>query len=88
MAESVTSTNVFVHVEATRSHAGIGLLPCYMADRHDDLVRVLPSVGAQLTYWLVARTEAFRRPEVAAVVDAIRALVGVRRAELLGRTIS
>ena len=42
MRESVTSTNVFVHVEATRAAAGIGLLPCFMADRHDDLVRVLP----------------------------------------------
>ncbi|MFW0796527.1 LysR family transcriptional regulator [Gordonia sp. CPCC 205515] len=84
MAESVTSTNVFVHVEATRAHAGIGLLPCYMADRHDDLVRVLPDVDAQLTYWLVARTESFRRPEVAAVIDAVRVLVDSRRDELLG----
>jgi DNA-binding transcriptional LysR family regulator len=84
MAESVTSTNVFVHVEATRAHAGIGLLPCYMADRHDDLVRVLPSVGARLTYWLVTRTASFRRPEVAAVVDAIREVVADRREELLG----
>ena len=45
MRESVTSTNVFVHVEATRAAAGIGLLPCFMADRHDDLVRVLPEGG-------------------------------------------
>ena len=43
MRESVTSTNVFVHVEATRAAAGLGLLPCFMADRHDDLVRVLPT---------------------------------------------
>jgi len=42
MRESVASTNVFVHVEATRAAAGIGLLPAFMADRHDDLVRVLP----------------------------------------------
>ncbi|MGV0802992.1 LysR family transcriptional regulator, partial [Mycolicibacterium elephantis] len=42
MRESVTSTNVFVHVEATRASAGLGLLPCFMADRHDDLIRVLP----------------------------------------------
>ena len=49
MRESVTSTNVFVHVEATRAAAGIGLLPCFMADRHDDLVRVLPeAVAVQL----------------------------------------
>ena len=58
MRESVTSTNVFVHVEATRADAGIGLLPCFMADRHDDLIRVLPdAVAIQLTYWLVTRAE-------------------------------
>ena len=57
MRESVTSTNVFVHVEATRAAAGIGLLPCFMADRHDDLVRVLPeSVAVRLSYWLVDAT--------------------------------
>jgi DNA-binding transcriptional LysR family regulator len=73
MRESVTSTNVFVHVEATRAAAGLGLLPCFMADRHDDLIRVLPDeVGLLLTYWLVARTETLRRPEVAVLIDAIR----------------
>ena len=29
-------------IQATRAAAGLGLLPCFMADRHDDLVRVLP----------------------------------------------
>lgn len=85
MRESVTSTNVFVHVEATRAAAGIGLLPCFMADRHDDLVRVLPDVVAiQLTYWLVTRPETLRRPEVGAVVEAIRARVHDQRDVLLG----
>jgi DNA-binding transcriptional LysR family regulator len=86
MRESVTSTNVFVHVEATRAHAGIGLLPCFMADRHDDLIRVLPdAVAIRLAYWLVARAETLRRPEVAAVVDAIRDRVDDQRDALLGR---
>ncbi|WP_349270640.1 LysR family transcriptional regulator [Mycolicibacterium parafortuitum] len=85
MRESVTSTNVFVHVEATRASAGIGLLPCFMADRHPDLVRILAQqVSAQLSYWLVARAEALRRPEVAAVVDAIRERVRVQQDVLLG----
>src|SRR5690349_2014192 len=87
MRESVTSTNVFVHVEATRAHAGIGLLPCFMADRHDDLTRVLPdAVAVQLTYWLVTRAETLRRPEVSAVVDAIRDRVHQQRDVLLGRS--
>ncbi|RAV15146.1 LysR family transcriptional regulator [Mycolicibacterium sp. GF69] len=86
MRESVTSTNVFVHVEATRAAAGIGLLPCFMADRHDDLVRVLPAeVAVRLTYWLVTRAETMRRPEVAAVVEAIRDQVRDQRDVLLGK---
>ncbi|WP_206490995.1 LysR family transcriptional regulator [Rhodococcus sp. KRD162] len=85
MRQSVTSTNVFVHVEATRASAGIGLLPCFMADRHRDLNRILPdAIAVKLTYWLVARTEALRRPEVSAVVDAIRSVVDEQRSQLLG----
>jgi DNA-binding transcriptional LysR family regulator len=85
MRESVTSTNVFVHVEATRASAGLGLLPCFMADRHDDLVRVLPdAVALQLGYWLVTRAETLRRPEVAAVVAAIRSRMDEQRDVLLG----
>jgi len=85
MRESVTSTNVFVHVEATRAAAGLGLLPCFMADRHDDLIRVLPDdVALLLSYWLVARAETLRRPEVAALVDAIRARMDDQRGVLLG----
>ncbi|MDG4665343.1 LysR family transcriptional regulator [Mycobacterium sp. 236(2023)] len=86
MRESVTSTNVFVHVEATRASAGIGLLPCFMADRHADLVRVLPDeVSIRLTYWLVTRAETLRRAEVAAVVDAIRDRVRDQHDVLLGK---
>jgi DNA-binding transcriptional LysR family regulator len=85
MRESVTSTNVFVHVEATRASAGLGLLPCFMADRHDDLIRVLPdAVAIRLTYWLVTRPETLRRPEVSAVVDAIRARMREQYDILLG----
>jgi DNA-binding transcriptional LysR family regulator len=89
MRESVTSTNVFVHVEATRASAGLGLLPCFMADRHADLVRVLPDdVTVQLAYWLVIRPDTLRRPEVAAVVDAIRIRMAEHRHVLLGERMS
>jgi DNA-binding transcriptional LysR family regulator len=85
MRESVTSTNVFVHVEATRAAAGLGLLPCFMADRHPDLVRLLEDdVAVQLSYWLVTRAETLRRPEVAAVVEAIKARVRDQHDVLLG----
>jgi DNA-binding transcriptional LysR family regulator len=89
MRESVSSTNVFVHVEATRADAGIGLLPCFMADRHDDLIRLLPDdVSIRLDYWLVSRAETLRRPEVARVVDAIRTSVAEQKDALLGNRYS
>ena len=57
---------VHQRVRPRRGHArgaGIGFLPCFMADRHDDLVRLLPErIEVQLDYWLVARPEASRRP--------------------------
>jgi len=37
-----------------------------------------------LTYWLVTRAETLRRPEVAAVVDAIRDRMHDQRGVLLG----
>ena len=85
MRDAVTSTNVFVHVEATRAGAGIGFLPCFMADRHDDLVRLMPRVvDVTLDYWLVTRPESSRRPGVAAVVGELRRTAASMREDLMG----
>ena len=74
MRESLSSTNVFVHVEGTRAGAGIGFLPWFMADQHADLVRLLPEqFQERLSYWMVVRTESLRLPAVAALVGALRA---------------
>lgn len=85
MRDGLSSTNVFVHVEATRAGAGVGFLPCFMADRHPDLVHLLPSNFAELLpYWMVLRPDSMRRPAVAAVVQALREETEQRREELLG----
>lgn len=85
MRDGLSSTNVFVHVEATRAGAGVGFLPCFMADRHTDLVRLLPSDFAELLpYWMVLRPDSMRRPAVAALVQALREETERRREELLG----
>lgn len=84
--DALTSTNVFVHVEATRAGAGVGFLPCFTADRHPDLVRLLPDqVRDRLPYWAVVHPESWRRPAVAAVVQALRERTATMREELLGR---
>ncbi|GAB3557104.1 LysR family transcriptional regulator [Arthrobacter alkaliphilus] len=86
MRDGLSSTNVFVHVEATRAGAGIGFLPCFMADRHPDLVRLLPSNFAELLpYWMVLRPDSMRRPAVAAVVHALQEETAAHRELLLAR---
>ena len=86
--DAVTSTNVFVHVEATRAGAGLGLLPCFMADRHPDLVRLLPEeFQERLPYWMVLRPDALRRPAVAAVASALRARTKAYEPQLLGASV-
>jgi DNA-binding transcriptional LysR family regulator len=86
MRDSLSSTNVFVHVEATRAGAGIGFLPCFMADRHTDLVRLLrDDFQEQLPYWMVLRPDSLRQPAVAAVVDALRRQTAAFAESLTGR---
>lgn len=87
MRDSISSTNVFVHVEATRAGAGIGFLPCFMADRHVDLVRLLPAdFKEQLPYWMVLRPDSLRQPAVAAVVSALRAQTAAYGHALMGHS--
>ena len=64
MRDGLSSTNVFVHVEATRAGAGIGFLPCFTADLHPDLVRLLPEEFAECspTGWCSGRTRCAGRP--------------------------
>jgi DNA-binding transcriptional LysR family regulator len=86
MKDGLSSTNVFVHVEATRAGAGIGFLPCFMGDLHEDLVRLLPDAFSErLPYWMVLRPDSMRRPAVAAVVQALRDQTVAHREALLGR---
>ncbi len=86
MKDALTSTNVFVHVEATRAGAGIGFLPCFMADRHPDLVRLFSdSVAERLPYWMVLRPDSMRRPAIAAVVQGLKDEMLAHQAALEGR---
>jgi DNA-binding transcriptional LysR family regulator len=85
MTDAVASTNVYVHVDATRGGAGFGLLPVFLADQHHDLVRVLPDrIEQRLPYWLVARAEALRQPAVAAFLQALDERLAEVRSDLLG----
>lgn len=85
MVDAVTSTNVFVHVEATKAGAGFGLLPAFLADREPELVRILhDEVHPRLPYWLVAPLEVYRLPVVSAYLEALRTRLELVRPALLG----
>ncbi|MFF5626887.1 LysR family transcriptional regulator [Microbacterium sp. NPDC012755] len=85
MTDAVTSTNVYVHLDATRAGAGVGLLPAFLADRHPDLVRILPGeFGVVLPYWLVCHPEALRQPTVLAFIAAMRERIAAVQLDLLG----
>jgi DNA-binding transcriptional LysR family regulator len=85
MFDAVSSTNVYVHVDATRAGAGFGLLPAFLADRHDDLVRLFPTgIQRRLPYWLVARSDALRQPVIEAYLGALRQRIDEVHDALLG----
>ncbi|MFF0943973.1 LysR family transcriptional regulator [Kocuria sp. CPCC 205300] len=84
MRQGVGATSSVVHVELTRAGAGIGLLPCYLAERAPDLVRLFPEeLWFPVEYWVVSRSDLLRRPAVQAVMAAIRAAVAEMREELV-----
>jgi hypothetical protein len=57
-----------------------------MADKLPDLVRIAPSKFHALSYWLVCGPLPLRPRAVREVVNALRAEVTYRRAELLPPT--
>lgn len=62
-----------VHWAAVKAGVGIGLLPTYLGEREEGLVRVLPE--QRLTpnpVWLVARRDVLTRPPVKQVYEALR----------------
>jgi len=72
MQDALSSTNVFVQVEATRAGVGLGLLPCFMAEQHADLIHVLPDlIHERLEYWMVVHAEAQKHAAVSVVAEAI-----------------
>lgn len=78
------STNVFAQLEATRRGAGIGLLHAFMAERHPDLVPVLPrEVDFRLQFSLSVRRDSMALEGVRIVTDALRREVVERADELL-----
>jgi DNA-binding transcriptional LysR family regulator len=61
--------------EAVRSGAGIGILHNYVARQYDDLVRVMPAISIQRTYWTIFHESARDLARVRIVADFLHELV-------------
>lgn len=69
-------TNVSAQVEATMQGAGVGLLPCFMADSEPELVRVLPrDIGFTLAFSLNTRRDSPAPQAVTLLRNALRSVI-------------
>jgi DNA-binding transcriptional LysR family regulator len=78
--------NWLVLHDAVRSGAGLGVLPCYLADQDPRLQRVggvLPEVSTE--QWLLVHRDLRALPRVRAVMDALVELFQRHRSNLEGR---
>jgi DNA-binding transcriptional LysR family regulator len=71
--------------EATRSGAGIAILPCYIGDADTSLRRIAPLKEVVAEQWLLVHRDLRALPRVRAVMDAIIRLFQEDRALLEGR---
>lgn len=69
--------------EAVRSGAGIGILHDYIARNDDDLVRILPDIRLERTYWTIIHESARELARVRAVVAYLQEIVEAERAVFL-----
>ncbi|MBO9577453.1 MAG: LysR family transcriptional regulator [Microbacteriaceae bacterium] len=77
-------TSVSAQVEATLFGAGIGLLPCFMAEDEPELVRVLPrEVRFVVSYSLSIRRDSPSPEAVGLIRSALRGVVVARQDQLV-----
>lgn len=81
---TIRISNVITQMTATRSGAGLCILPCFMADKHSDLVRLLPeSVRITRTYWLLTHADMADLKRITTASDFIATVVRAARSAFL-----
>ncbi|QEE41656.1 MULTISPECIES: LysR family transcriptional regulator [unclassified Methylobacterium] len=81
---TIRISNVITQMTAARTGAGLCILPCFMADKHPDLVRLLPkNVRITRTYWLLTHADMAHLQRIKAVTEFITAVVRAARPAFL-----
>ena len=81
----VRANRFSLQLEAIRSGAGLGILPCFVGDKDPDLVRLtapIAELGAD--YWLLVHPDLKNVPRVRLVMDWIRSTFKESRSALQG----
>lgn len=73
-------SNIISQMAAVVGGAGLGVLPCFMARRDRQLVRLLPEVKLFRSYWLITHADARDIVRVNVVADFIRERVDIEGA--------
>lgn len=64
--------------------AGVGVLPCFIGDRDQTLIPVLPEIAITRSFWLVTHQDSRHLPRNALFVEWLSALITRERPRLLG----
>jgi DNA-binding transcriptional LysR family regulator len=69
----VRASRIALQLEAIRTGAGLGILPCFVGDTDPALVRVTPPIAElEADYWLLVHPDLRAVPRVRRVIDWIR----------------
>ena len=81
----IRSSSINAQYRLARAGAGIAALPCFIGDADAHLVRIIPEVKIERSFWLVTHQDTRRLARIEAFVKWVDALVSAHRLFLLGR---
>ena len=80
----IRSSSINAQYRLASAGAGIAALPCFIGDCDRNLMRVVPEVKIERSFWLVTHQDTRRLSRIEAFVVWVTALVRARRSLLLG----
>ncbi len=82
---ALTANTLFTQLDAAEQGLGLAVLPCYIADRHPQLMRYLsPTQCVSQDIWLVIQQGLRAAPRVRVIADMVAAVVSDNRKKLEG----
>lgn len=82
----IRSSSINAQYRLARAGAGVAALPCFIGDSDPHLVRIIPEVRIERSFWLVTHQDTRRLARIEAFVVWLTALVKAERSLLLGST--